>query len=72
MGLALLRTAITDSLTLSEDLKVREVFSAHVSSSMLLFIDSQSNNLVLFFLCLLVNPSRADLIKGLHKVCENL
>ena len=72
MGLALLRTAITGSLTLSEDLKVREVFSAQVSSSMLLFIGSQSNNLVLFFLCLLVNPGRADLANGLHKVCENL
>lgn len=45
MGLALLRTAITGSLTLSEDVNVREVFSAQVSSSMLLFIGSQSSNL---------------------------
>lgn len=68
MGLAFLRTAITGSLTLSEDLNVRKVFSTQVSSSMLLVIGSQSNNLVLFFLCLPVSPSRADLAKGLHSL----
>lgn len=72
MGLALQRTVITGSLTLSEDLKVRGVFSTQVSSSLLLFIGSQTNNLVLFVLCLPVSPSRADVARGLHRVCENL
>lgn len=62
MGLGLLRIAVTDSLTLSEDLKARELSGFQISSSVL-FIGSKFNNLVFFFLCLSVHLSRADLVK---------